>query len=92
MNRLLNWLKPFTRRKSAADATDGENKSDSSFGWFGNDQADSNIFVSGSFNNKKSQSKEAAGAVEPNKSTLIDAENDEGFDPYNSGRFNAESR
>ena len=88
MKRFIDWLK----QKSGADKTEGKDNADSSFGWFGDDQADSSIFDTGSLNISKSETNASEKAVDSGHASLRDAENDEGFDPYNSGRFNTKTK
>lgn len=89
MKRFIDWLKQISQRRSAADKSMGEGDPDTPFGWFGDDQADSSIFNTGSLITKKSEAKVSDEAPDSGHTPLRDAENDEGFDPYNSGRFNA---
>ena len=88
MKRFIDWLKQISQRRSAADKAMGEGNTDTPFGWFGDDQADSSIFNTGSLNTKKTETKFPDDAPGPGHTSLRDAEHDEGFDPYNSGRFN----
>jgi len=66
----------------------GEGDPGTPFGWFGDDQADSSIFNTGSLITKESETKVSEDAPDSAHTALRDAENDDGFDPYNSGRFN----
>ena len=88
MKRFIDWLKQISQRRSAADKSTGEGNADKPFGWFGDDQADSSIFNTGSLNTRKPETKVSDDAPDPRHTALHDAENDDGFDPYNSGRFN----
>ena len=92
MKRFIDWLKPNSQRISAADKSKGEGDTDTQFGWFGDDQADSSIFDSGSLNISKSETEASDKGVDVGQTLFRDAENDEGFDPYNSGRFNAKTK
>ncbi len=92
MKRFIDWLKPNSQRKSAADKSKGEGDTDKPFGWFGDDQADSSIFDTGSLNINKSETKASDKEVDSGHTSLRDAENDDGFDPYNSGRFNTNTK
>ena len=89
MKRFIDWLKLNSQRRSAADKSMGEGDSDTPFGWFGDDQADSSIFITGSRAKKNSETKVSDEAPGSGQTTSRDAENDEDFDPYNSGRFNS---
>jgi hypothetical protein len=89
MKRFIHWLKQISQRRSAVDKSMGEGDPDRPFGWFGDDQADSSIFITGSLTTKKSETKASDEAPGSGYTTLCDAENDEDFDPYNSGRFNS---
>ena len=88
MKRFIDWLKQISQRRSAADKSIGEGNTDKPFGWFGDDQADSSIFNTGSLITKKSETKVSGETPDFGHTSLRDAENDDGFDPYNSGRFN----
>lgn len=90
MKHLFDWLKPCSQRKLAAEKSKGD--MDKPFGWFGDDQADSSIFMTGSPTVNKSGRTVSDSVPSSGPKSLRDAENDEGFDPYNSGRFNAKTK
>ncbi len=106
MKFFRKWLKPDPKQQSAAneaeqapvsirvrseEETEGEHSDDSSFSWFGIDQADSSIFDTGRSVTEKPEDKNAVS-----RSTLRledgpppGAEEDIGVDPYNTGRFDS---
>lgn len=72
---------------------EGEHSVDSSFSWFGNDHADSSIFDTGSLIAEKPADKntDSHKTLHLNDDSLSGAEEGEGFDPYNSGRFHSKN-
>lgn len=94
MKHFIDWLKPNSRQQTAVDFAEGEYNTDYSYGWIGNDQADSSIFNSGRRTAKKPADKNSVPpktlSIEGN--SLCIEEEDEGFDPYNSGRFKTEKK
>ena len=104
MKLFSKWLKPGPKHQSASndaelapldatvsaeERTDREHSGDSSFSWFGNDQADSSIFDTGSLDTKIFANKVAVSAKVPaaERESLSTDEEDVGVDPYNTGRF-----
>ncbi len=102
MKFLRKWLKPDPKQQSSANEseqapdsvrarseTDGEHSDDSSISWFGNDQADSSVFDTGRLKIEKSKDRNAVSHKMPDLEgdSLSDAEEDTGFDPYNTARF-----
>ena len=109
MKRLLEWLMPgppqkFSRcklgqapvsqRVRPKAVTKDEHVDESSFCWFGTDNADSSVFDTGSLRIGKSEEGSALAhkTLEPINDPPCGGEEDCGFDPYNSGRFKSEVR
>ncbi len=107
MKRVIEWLRRDTQQRSAANEaeqapvgvrvrseTEGKYSDDSSFNWFGIDQADSSIFDTGNLIIEKSEDKNAVShkALELEGDSLCSAEEDTGVDPYNTGRFDTENK
>ncbi len=69
--------------------TKGEYSDDSSFSWFGIDQADRSIFDSHKLATEEPEDKDAHTTPNQVSDSLSDAEEDIGVDPYNTGRFDA---
>ena len=69
--------------------TEGEDRDDFSFSWFGIDQADSSIFDSDSLITEEPEDKDAVSHTTPNlvSDSLCDTEENIGVDPYNTGRI-----
>ena len=69
-----------------------EYSDDSSFNWFETGQADSSIFDTGSLATEKSEDENAVPhkALELEGDSLCSGEEDNGVDPYNTGRFGTE--
>ncbi len=107
MKFFRKWLKPDPKQQSAANEaeqapvsakvrseTDGGHSDDSSFRWFGNDQADSSVFDTGSLKIEKSKDRNAVSHKTPDLEgdSSCNAEEDTGFDPYNTGRFDTKNK
>ena len=103
------WLKPGPKQQSAANdaelppvdetvspepETDREHSGDSSFSWFGNDQADSSIFDTGSLDTKKLANEVTLSPEAPpaERDSASGVEEDVGVDPYNTGRFDTNDK
>ena len=89
MKRFINWLTSDSRKQSAANEAEGEHSDNYSFSWTEIDQADSSIFDTRSLYIEKSEDKNAVSHMTPDLEgdSLCGAEEDMGFDPYDSGRF-----
>ncbi len=104
MKFLRKWLKRDPKQQSAANdaecppvcvgvppegETEGEYRDDSSFRWFGFDQADSSIFDSDPLTTEELEDKDAVShkTLDLEGDSLCDAEENTGVDPYNTGRF-----
>ena len=106
MQRIIKWLRRKTRQQPIASEVDqrvkarleqekeGEHSDDSSFSWFGIDQADSSIFDTGSLNIEKSEDKNAVSdkMLDLEGDSSCSAEEDIGVDPYNTGRFDTKNK
>ena len=96
MKFLRKWLKPDSKIQSSANEseqarTNGEQTDESSVGWIGNDQSDSSVFDTGSLRIEKNKFSEAASQRPPDLEgdSSRNGEEDTGFDPYNTGRFDS---
>jgi len=80
-----------SERAPSEKQTEDEHSVDSSFSWFGNDHADSSIFDTGSLIAEKSadENTDSHKTLHLNDDSSHSAEEGEGFDPYNSGRFHS---
>ena len=102
MKFLRKWQKPNPKQQSSANEseqapvsvrarseTDGEHSDDSSFHCSWADQADSSVFDTGSLKIEKSEDQNAVSRKTPDLDGDLscNAEEDTGFDPYNTGRF-----
>ncbi len=107
MKFFRKWLKPDPKQQSAANEaeqapasvsvppereTEGEHSDDSSFSWFGIDQADSSIFDTGKLVTEKSEDKNAVShsTLRLKDDPLFSDNEDIGVDPYNKGSFDTE--
>jgi len=100
MKLLRNWLRsqrqhavgdadpnPIGVRTKASPESVDEYSWDSSFSWFGDSPADSSIFDSGSAIVEQSGIGDTVSLKALEADTLCDTEEDTGFDPYDTGRF-----
>ncbi len=104
MKFLRKWLEPDLKQQSATneagkapigvrvrseEGTEDEHSDDSSFSWFGINQADSSIFDTGTLVTEKSEDKNAVShsTLRLEDDPSPSAEEDIGVDPYNTGRF-----
>ena len=88
--KLLRNLLGSQRQHATGDAVPKsaeEYSWDSSFSWFGNGPADSSIFDSGSAEIEQSGIGDTVSLKALEADALCDTEEDTGFDPYNTGRF-----
>jgi len=104
MKRIIRWLRRDKSQPSESDhhdvgvglkqKTEGEYGDDSSFYLSWTDKADSSIFDTGSLNIEKSEDRNAESHKTPNLEgdSLCAAEENTGFDPYNTGRFDTEKK
>ena len=107
MKFFRKWLKPDPKQQSAANESEqipvsvrvrseieDEHSNDSSFSCSWADQADSSIFNTGSLKIEKSEDKKAVSQKPPDLEgdSSCNAEEDTGFDPYNTGRFDTENK
>ena len=92
MGRFLNWLKSASQQQSAGNKTEGEHNDNSSFSWAEIDQADSSIFDTGKLVAEKSKNKNPVSHNTPDLEGDSVSGEKTGFDPYNSGRFDTNSK
>jgi len=80
---------PVSVRARSEEETEGEHSDDSSFHCSWADQADSSVFDTGSLRIEKSEGKNAVSQKPPDLEgdSSCNVEEDTGFDPYNTGRF-----
>ncbi len=102
MKFLRKWQKPNPKQQSSANESEqapvsvrvrseseGEHNDDSSFSCSWADQADSSVFDTGSLKIEKSKDRNAVTHKTPDLEgdSLSNAQEDTGFDPYNTGCF-----
>ncbi len=97
MKRFIDWLKPDSQQQSAANSAErapvsvrlGTKSHDSTFSLSWTNQADSSIFDTGSLRIEKSEDRNSIshGTLGLEGDSLCSAEEDTGFDPYDTGRL-----
>ena len=102
MKFFRKWLKPDPKQQSTVNESEqapvsvrvrseseGEHSDDSSFSCSWEEQADSSVFDTGSLKIEKSEDKNAVSykTLDIEGDSSCNAEEDTGFDPYNTGRF-----
>jgi len=107
MNFIRKWLKLDPKQQSTVNESEqapvgaevrseseADRSDDSSFGRSWEDQADSSVFDTGNLKIGTVGDKNTASrkAPHPEADSPGDAEEDTGFDPYNTGRFDTKSK
>ncbi len=85
---------PGSARVRSDEETEGKHRDDSSFNGSGIDQADSSIFDTGRLKIEKSADRNAVSHKTSDRggASSCDADEDTGFDPYNTGRFDTKNK